>query len=508
MKNQADWALCCGINRIVIHCYQHQPRLDQWPGMTMGAHGVHWERTETWWDLVPAFHSYLSRCQQMLRHGLPVADILYLTPEGAPQVFLPPPSATVGKLPDRRGYNFDGCAPSALIERASVEDGRIVFPDGMSYRVLVLPEVETMTPRLLAKIQKLIRAGATVIGVPPLKSPSLSDYPDCDEQVGRMAGALWNEHAVGRGKLISGMAPEHQSAGATNKVNNPEIYPSYESTTSVLAKMGVPPDFESDGSVRYVHRRDGDSDIYFVANRANRPLAAQCTFRVTGRTPEWWNPVTGERHDLPQYELQNGMTVVPLRFEAQESAFIVFRKSGGKSAGAGENFPGVHIVKTLETPWQVSFDPKWGGPEKVIFPKLEDWSTNLDPGIKFYSGKAIYRMSFDLSGSAMANSRDGILLSLGNVKNLASVKFNGSDLGVVWCPPWQVKIPGALLRNQNNDLEITVANLWPNRLIGDQSLPDDKKFCQTTWNPYKASSPLLPSGLLGPVTMLEEIKTP
>ena len=507
VKNQADWALCCGINRLVIHCYQHQPRLDQWPGMTMGPHGVHWERTQTWWSLVPAFHTYLSRCQQMLRRGMPVADILYLTPEGAPQVFLPPRSATVGKLPDRRGYNFDGCAPSTLLERASVKDGRIVFPDGMSYRVLVLPEVETMSPRLLEKIQKLLRAGATVLGVPPLKSPSLSDYPDCDQQVSRMANALWNEHAIGRGKLISDVVPEPQSVEATKQVNNPEIYPSYESTAAVLAKMGVPPDFESDGSLRYIHRRDGDSNIYFVANRENRSVAVQCSFRITGRMPEWWNPVTGERYDLPRYEQRNGLTLVPLRFEAHESAFIVFRKSAVESVVAGENFPEVRVLKTLEIPWQVSFDPKWGAPEKVIFPKLEDWSTNSAPGIKFYSGKAIYRTSFDLDGSVVSNARDRILLSLGDVKNLASIRFNGCDLGVVWCPPWRLRIPGGLLRNQKNELEITVANLWPNRLIGDQSLPDDKKFCHTTWNPYKTNSPLLPSGLIGPVAILEELQT-
>src|ERR1019366_7536936 len=134
MKSQADWALCCGINRLTFHRYQHQPWLDRWPGMTFGQYGVQWERTQTWWDMAPAFHGYLSRCQQLLRRGLQVADILYLAPEGAPHVFLPPSSAMEGSPPDRLGYNFDGCAPSALLTRATVQSNRIVFPDGMSYR--------------------------------------------------------------------------------------------------------------------------------------------------------------------------------------------------------------------------------------------------------------------------------------------------------------------------------------------------------------------------------------
>ena len=175
---------------------------------TDGGYGVHWERTQTWWDFVPAYHLYLSRCQQILRRGLFVADILYLTPEGAPNVFFPPRSAfRPGLFADRRGYNFDGCAAETLIARASVKDGRIVFPDGMSYRLLVLPRVETMTPRLLEKIVALVEAGATVLGAPPQQSPSLSNYPDCDRQVRELAARLWPQgnagrHRVGRGRVI------------------------------------------------------------------------------------------------------------------------------------------------------------------------------------------------------------------------------------------------------------------------------------------------------------------
>ena len=183
--------------------------------MTMGPYGVHWERTQTWWNMVPAYHSYLSRCQFMLRQGLPVADVCFLVAEGAPQVFLPPTSAlrdsspSTGR-PDRLGYNFDGIAPEVLVARMSVEDGRLILPNGMSYRVLALPERETMTPALLRKIKSLVGAGATVIGPPPRKSPSLSGYPECDREVQELARRMWGEidgqeiteHKFGHGRVI------------------------------------------------------------------------------------------------------------------------------------------------------------------------------------------------------------------------------------------------------------------------------------------------------------------
>ncbi len=208
MKSQADWALCCGINRFIFHRYQHQPWLNRWPGMTMGNYGVNWERTQTWWSMASGFHTYLARCQALLRRGLPVADVLYLSPEGAPMVLFPPGSATQSSPPDRLGYNFDGCAPSALINRASVTNGSITFPDGMSYKLLVLPEFDTMTPELLSKVNQLVMAGATVVGAPPRKSPSLSGYPGCDQQVAQLATNLWGSgspipvRAVGNGFVI------------------------------------------------------------------------------------------------------------------------------------------------------------------------------------------------------------------------------------------------------------------------------------------------------------------
>ncbi len=193
MKALGDWALCSGVNRFVFHRYQHQPVLDRAPGMTMGPYGIHWERTQTFWDMVPAYHAYLARCQFVLRQGLPVADVCFLVPEGSPQVFRPPASAVQGHPPERIGYYFDGCAPETFRARMSVKDGRLVLPDGMSYRVLVLPERETMTPTLLRKVTALVADGATVIGPAPVKSPGLSNYPQCDNEVKKLAGMIWGD---------------------------------------------------------------------------------------------------------------------------------------------------------------------------------------------------------------------------------------------------------------------------------------------------------------------------
>jgi hypothetical protein len=193
MKDQGDWAFAAGINRFFYHTFEHKPLADSLlPGMTMGPYGVHWDRKQTWWPMVADYHRYVSRCQYMLQQGKPVADILYLTPEGAPQVFMAPPSALVGNdtLPDRKGYNFDGCAPGQLY-KATVKKNKITFPGGASYSLLVLPANETMTPALLEKIQSLVNDGATVVGAPPIKSPGLSGFPECDQKVVAIASKVW-----------------------------------------------------------------------------------------------------------------------------------------------------------------------------------------------------------------------------------------------------------------------------------------------------------------------------
>lgn len=518
MKDQSDWAFASGINRLVYHTFQHQYLDDALrPGMTMGPYGVHWDRNQTWWPMAKEYHRYVSRCQYMLRQGRTIADVLYLTPEGAPHVFRAPQSALAGIqpfLPDRKGYNFDGCPPS-LFAQAGVENGQLVFPSGATYSLLVLPDFETMTPELLTKIKELIQQGATVVGLPPLKSPSLVNYPACDNRISELVQEIWGgteipdqltTRTLGNGKIIWGKE-------LRTRADN--LYAPYDLTAGILSSMGIPEDFTSTGQIRYTHRQTDQADIYFVANRLDEKLAATCNFRVSNKVPELWNPLTGKTRELTSYSSDGQHLTFDLEFEPHQSYFIIFNKKGGPVKG-DPNFTAPNVVATLESPWEVSFDPAWGGPESITFDKLTDWSQHADPGIKYYSGMAVYQQKFDMPQTNQAH----VYMNLGKVKNMARVWLNGKDMGIVWTNPWQVEITDAV-KEKDNELKIEVINLWPNRLIGDEQLPDDGiqngqwpewllkkeprksgRYTFATHRHYTKDSPLLESGLLGPVQIL------
>lgn len=499
MKAQGDWAFCAGVNRFAFHRYQHQPALDQFPGMTMGPYGVHWERTQTWWPMVGAYHQYLARCQFMLRQGAPVADILYLTPEGAPEVFTPPASAldtnNPEALPDRRGYTFDGVAPSDLMANAQVENNYITFPGGARYALLVLPRVETMTPALLHKIKQLRAAGATIVGTPPRRSPSLADFPAGDAEVAELARELWSTALGATPQIITDPLDQDPAS----------LYAPYDFTAKLLAGRGIIPDFESNASLRYIHRRVGTTEIYFLANRTAEPVDAECTFRVKDLLPEWWDPLTGEMRVLEASRKPEVSISTTIHLAPHGSGFVVFREpyTFRPDAGLFNRFERLANTPAFET-WSVQFDPARGGPaQPVTLRSGEDWSTHADPAIRHYSGTAVYSTQFDLEPNADPSFAGRYGIELGDVNAMASVRLNGLDLGVAWCAPWQLAIPPGLLKARGNTLEITVANLWINRLIGDSALPEDQRTARTTWNPYKPDSPLQPSGLIGPVMLLQ-----
>ena len=528
MKNQGDWAFCMGINKFVYHTFAHQPFADSLrPGMTMGPYGIHHDRGQTWWPMASAYHRYVARSQYLLRQGRTVADILYLAPEGAPNVFRPPLSALEGDavLPDKRGYNFDGCSPLALIKLADVHEKRIIFPGGASYGVLVLPDFKTMTPELLEKLEQLIMKGAVVVGNPPVKSPGLTGYPQCDDQVRSLAVKMWGSQEIpeketkrsyGKGMIYWG--------GDYSKTDTAGLYPYYNVIAKLLKNMGIEEDFRASGSIRYTHRTTDDRDIYFISNRTNTAVRDTCIFRVGSGRPELWDPVTGETRFLNLFKRQNGLTFIPLTFDNAQSFFIVFSKNdetGDVPYFDGKNFPEEIAAKMLQGPWSVSFDPKWGGPAEVIFKELEDWTKRPEEGIRYYSGIAVYFKKFDLPKDLLPDGNAELYIDLQEVNNMARVKLNGKDLGVVWTAPWQVRITEAI-REKDNELEIEVANLWMNRLIGDEQFPDDGvkdgkwpawllegkprtsgRYTFTTNRFYKKGMPLRPSGLIGPVRILK-----
>jgi hypothetical protein len=410
-----------------------------------------------------------------------------------------------------------------------------------------------MTPKFLAKIASLVQEGATIVGSPPLKSPSLSGYPECDPAVQTLARKLWGgqevptsvtQHAYGKGRIFwGGECSTLCCKEVSSQSPSAALYPSYESTVAILRKMKVPSDFAATGPVRYTHRRTPDQEIYFVSNKTDQPLEVDCTFRVAEGQPELWDPVRGETGRLPQYQCTEGRTVVPMQFAAYQSFFVVFPRvassppergheegaqgvvlgenANGLRTGNGVNFPNRKSIATLAGPWKVAFNPQQGGPAKVTFAVLEDWTRRTERGIRYYSGIATYRKSFDLPTGVGVDSE--IILDLGTVCDLARVRINGQELPVVWTAPWQVNLTHRV-RAQGNRLEIEVANRWPNRLIGDQQPPDAEvrtmswpsgllagkefktgRYTFTVVPTYDKQSPLLPSGLLGPVRILQKV---
>jgi hypothetical protein len=489
LKPSFDRAACEGLNLLVWHAFVCSPAELGMPGIQYFA-GTHFNPNTTWWDKSAPFLSYINRCQFLLQQGLFVADACYYYGDHVPNFAQLKQSDPARVLP---GYDYDVLTEEALLQRCTVKDSRIVLPDGMSYRVLVLPNHAAISLPALRKVKELVAAGATVVGPRLAEASGLQGYPQCDAEVAELARALWGADA----QAASGPA-ERRPAGKGRVVAD-------QTAREVLLADGVPPDFEFAGdeesALDYIHRRAGQTEIYFVASRANRAETVACTFRVTGLAPELWNPVTGERRLARAYSQADGRTTVPLDFAPYGSWFVVFREpAANHPATARGNCDQLEAQQELTGLWTVRFDPRWGGPASVTFDRLVSWSEREEAGVRYYSGTATYAKTFDLPGGGTAVGRP-LWLDLGSVRQLAEVRVNGKSLGVVWAPPFQVEITDAV-KPAGNRLEVEVVNFWPNRIIGDQGLPPEKRFTRTNIRKLTKTTPLMESGLLGPVRLL------
>jgi hypothetical protein len=637
LKTLGDLMYCTGLNRYIFHRYAMQPWTNRWPGMTMGPWGFHFDRTITWWEQGKAWLDYVTRCQFVLQQGRAVADAAYFIGESAPIEMRPcnPP------LPS--GYDYDAINADVLLNRAQVANGRLTLPDGASYAVLVLPPDDAnMTPQMLRRIHDFVRDGLTVVGGRPQHSPSLQDFPACDEQVKSMADELWprdgsTTHAVGKGAVIGN-----------------------SSMIDVFSRLELKPDFQFKGeasgaNLMYCHRVADGADIYFVSNQRRQFAAADCTFRVDDKLPELWHADTGIIEAAPIWSRQNGVTTVKIQFDPAGSVFVIFRHpagdadhviaasasvaqpaststhkleikhavygataagggsmdvtaklaelvAGGQNAISADNEamgrdPAPNIVKQLRVEytldgkpatttvqenelltlpeisghalspawqvaskpgkisvktsangtfelrtalgktlkassgdlpapiepagaWDLKFPPHWGAPPEVKLDRLISWTDDDDSGVRYFSGTAVYEKQVEIPAEFFQDGRE-IWLDLGEVKNFAEVSLNGQSLATLWKPPFRVNLTGAAHAG-GNTLRVKVTNLWPNRLIGDEQLPDDRdwsggplkswprwvldgkpsptgRFTFTTWHHWTRSDPLLTSGLLGPV---------
>ena len=475
MKNTADQGFTEGCNLNFIHNFSQSPSVKARPGYVYFA-GTHYERGVTWWNQTPAFNTYLGRAAWLLQQGHFVADVLYFRGDA------------IGQLEQRKkalpafGYDHDNINLDALLRRLSVSNGQLTLPDGMRYRMLVLAARERMPVEALKKIASLVEAGAIVVGPKPTGMAGLITDPAQEKYFNALTTKLWGSPSDGisPGRIFSGDA------------------------TAALQKLHLPPDFaftglSDEGEIDWIHRRTPSTDIYYVASRWDNAERIDVSFRITGKQPELWNPVTGEIRDARAFKQHAGLTTVPLALDPRGSVFVVFRKRIGNSrnGSAVSNEPSVSALLTLDGAWQVSFDPEWGAPtQPQTFDTLTDWTKRPEAGIRFYSGSAVYRKQFRLASRCKPGER--LLLDLGEVHEEAEVRLNGRALGVVWTKPARIDISLAA-RQGENELEITVVNLWPNRLIGDSGLPVAQRLTETNAQKFSPTTPLYASGLLGPV---------
>lgn len=464
LKRTADLEMASGLNRFVIHTSVHQPLDDKKPGFSLGPFGQYFTRHETWAEPARAWMDYLGRSCFMLQQGKPVVDVLYYYGENSNITQI-----STQKLPSiPAGYAFDFANASVILNELQVEKGGIVTKSGQTYRLLVLDSTaRTMTLPVLRKIGELVDAGLKVAGVRPERSPSLSDDPVA---FGVLVNRIW---------------------GNANVSSQP--------LETVLTAL-TPPDVTITGEkakILYVHRQTADADIYWLDSRSDNANAAEISFRVSGKTPVRWNPETGKTRPV-SYRMAGGRTIIPLNFEPWEAGFIVFSgKAGAESHTEPE--PAYADVAMAGDVWTVRFQPERGAPAQTQLKTLASLSENTDPGIKYFSGTATYENTLNVA-SIVRNAR--YWLDLGDVKNMAEVIVNGKNMGIVWKKPFRIDVTEAVKQGANQ-VQIQVTNTWVNRLIGDAQPNATNRITFTTMPFYKADAPLLPSGLLGPVKLVQ-----
>jgi hypothetical protein len=515
LKPIGDRAFSLGINAVMLHAAAQNPWPTAKPGMSFGKWGTQFSPGQTWWENAgTAWFSYLARSQALLQRGLFVGDICYL--QALNKTLTARPS----------GFAADAIGERAFLTRMSAREGRLVLPDGMSYGVLVLPDTRNMTLPVARKLRQLVQDGATILGPKPTATPGLENFPGSETELQHIAAEVWGdcdgltvtEHRFGQGRVFWGKSP-----------------------TEVLTALQIQPDvqFPSGSDLRWIHRREADADLYFVANPKDQPVELTASFRVDGRRPELWHADTGIIEPAAHWRKHASRTDVLLTLDPVDSVFVVFRHATAESGPGLQKSPAPHPdVLDLSGPWELGFPAGSGAPEKITLGQFASWTEHPDFGVKHFSGSATYARDLDLPASFVAAQRV-VTLDLGEVKNVAEVFVNGERCGgVLWKPPFRAELTRALESGKNR-LEVRVTNLWPNRMIGDEHEPDDTEWGEPFVYPYAPGkpvigrmlahvpswltegkprpssnrrtvvsfkfftkdSPLLPSGLLGPVKL-------
>ncbi len=477
LKPVIDRELADGVNFIVLHNSPHQPGEAPGPGYTLGPYGIWFTRHETWAEQAGPWVRYMARSAFLLQQGHSVADVLFFYGQDSNITALY--GQQLPSIPS--GYAFDFTSADAL-RKLSVRDGEIVTDSGTAYRILALdPRTRRMSLDVLRQIARLVQQGATIVGGKPQETPSLADDVSAFRS---LASEVWGSeevgaHGYGSGRVIVG-----------------------RSLQEAVEALGIQPDFNYSGAppdtaVWFVHRRLPEGELYFVDNRLNKAVSVDASFRIEGKAPELWHADTGEIQPA-SYRMENGRTTVPLSLTPHDAVFVIFRHASSKRS---ESFPQAHteVLATLQGPWDVRFPSHLGAPPHIRLDELRSWTESSDVGVKYFSGTAVYEKTVAISPQWLQD-RSRVELDLGEVKNVAEVLVNGHSVGIAWKAPFTLDMTGAL-KPGDNRLQVRITNLWPNRLIGDRQ-PGAHPIAFATYDPFTANSPLLPSGLLGPVRIL------
>lgn len=544
LKPSFDQALTEGMNRLVWHEFTSSPPELGLPGQEYFA-GTHLNPNVTWWPSAGAFTVYLNRAQFLLQQGLPVNDVLYYYGDMVPNFVRLKRDDPAQVLP---GYDYDVTSTDALLTRiapasAAAADGADLHtPEGIHYRALVLPASRILPLAALEAAQRYLKAGGTLVGLRPLRPQGVIAEADA-QQFAAIAG-LWRDCELSTSHHIK------VAAGQLFCTTN---------AREALQSLRIQPDVESPSTaLDYVHRRiaaaSGDTkniDIYFIRNTQPLPLQTSVTLRIDGRQPELFNAVTGEISSTLLYiATPDARTILPLTLEPYGSVFVLFRHPAAQHVAAlSQNgkllfddktntlpadltltanglrtpAPGTYDLRyadgstrqilsgrpaaaiTLPHTWTLTFPPNWGAPPSVKLDALKSWSGSADPGMRYFSGTATYRTTLSLTAAQIKQAE--LWLALGEVHEVAGVRINGRPARILWKQPWSLRVD-TLLHPGRNLVEIDVTNLWPNRLIGDAQSATGKHYTWTNIRSYKKDSALLPSGLIGPVTLTPLYRLP
>jgi hypothetical protein len=463
LKPHVDRAFCEGLNAITYHTFANTRPEHGLPGRAYHA-GSDINPTVTWWQQAAPFMDYLSRCSFLLRQGLFAADVAWYYGDKAPNFFpeyqKDPGSPEVDGL--SAGYDFDVVNTDVLLNRMDVSGGRLQLPDGLTYKLLVLPDRPDIPPEVVARVEDMIKAGAQVL----IQNPAIA--------------------RTVQGKVFSDM-----------------------SVDDALGKMSVAEDFVGNSDkLDFIHRIIGDTDLYFVRNKTDQALSENCEFRAVSEQVQLWDPVTARQYEIADARVGNGRTAVKLNLPAYGSCFIVFAAERRELAEYYERQEGKGTsISSLKGNWTLSFPENWGAPAVVTLDELISWSDSEHEGIRHFSGTATYENSFVVSQETLRNDA-AILLDLGEVLDVAEVVVNGTPAGVLWTKPFKLDIQDYVVEGINA-LEIRITNMWINRLTGDLSLPPEKRFCQTNRPPesryYSEAGDetyrVQRAGLIGPVSL-------